>query len=48
MSNASTTQRRRFLKKAAVGTAGAAGALTAPMIAVAQTTSMRFQSSRRR
>ncbi|MDC6168047.1 TRAP transporter substrate-binding protein [Paucibacter sp. XJ19-41] len=36
--------RRRFLKKAATGTA-AAGALAAPMIATAQTTSLRFQST---
>lgn len=36
--------RRRFLKKAATGTA-AAGALAAPMIAMAQTTSLRFQST---
>ncbi len=37
-------QRRRFLKKAATGTV-AAGALAAPMIATAQTTSLRFQST---
>ncbi len=36
--------RRRFLKKAATGTV-AAGALAAPMIATAQTTSLRFQST---
>lgn len=36
--------RRRFLKKAASGTA-AAGALAAPMIATAQTVSLRFQST---
>jgi len=36
--------RRRFLKRAAVGGA-AAGGLAAPMIAVAQTTSLRFQST---
>jgi TRAP-type mannitol/chloroaromatic compound transport system substrate-binding protein len=36
--------RRRFLKKAATGTA-AAGALAAPMISTAQTVSMRFQST---
>lgn len=36
--------RRRFLKKAASGTA-AAGALAVPMIATAQTVSLRFQST---
>ena len=36
--------RRKFLKKAAVGAAGA-GALAAPMIATAQTTTLRFQST---
>ncbi|KQW46472.1 MULTISPECIES: TRAP transporter substrate-binding protein [unclassified Roseateles] len=36
--------RRRFIKKAAVTTAGA-GALAAPMISKAQTVSMRFQST---
>src|SRR6478752_4920602 len=36
--------RRRFLKKAATGTA-AAGAMSAPMVAMAQTTSFRFQST---
>ena len=44
MSIASPTPRRRFLKKAAA-TAGTAGALAAPMVAVAQTTSLRFQST---
>jgi len=37
-------QRRRFLKKAATG-AAAAGALAAPAVSVAQTTSLRFQST---
>ncbi len=37
-------QRRRFLKGAATA-AGAAGALAAPMISRAQTTSLRFQST---
>ena len=36
--------RRRFLKNAATGTA-AVGAMAAPMIATAQTTSLRFQST---
>jgi TRAP-type mannitol/chloroaromatic compound transport system substrate-binding protein len=36
--------RRRFLKKAAAATAGA-GAMAAPMVAVAQTTTFRFQST---
>jgi TRAP-type mannitol/chloroaromatic compound transport system substrate-binding protein len=36
--------RRRFLKKAATG-AAAAGALAAPMVSRAQTTSLRFQST---
>jgi TRAP-type mannitol/chloroaromatic compound transport system substrate-binding protein len=36
--------RRRFLKRAAIGGA-AAGGLAAPMISVAQTTSLRFQST---
>ncbi len=36
--------RRRFLKKAATGTA-AAGAMAAPMIATAQPVSLRFQST---
>src|SRR5436190_17134793 len=44
MSTNSPTQRRRFLKKAATA-AGAAGALATPMIAAAQTVSMRFQST---
>ena len=38
------TPRRRFLKRAATA-AGAAGALAAPMVATAQTTSLRFQST---
>ena len=44
MSIPQPAQRRRFLKKAA-SAAGAAGALATPMIAVAQTTSLRFQST---
>jgi len=44
MSQTQPAQRRRFLKKAAT-TAGAAGAMAAPMVAVAQTTSLRFQST---
>ncbi|WP_372528574.1 TRAP transporter substrate-binding protein [Piscinibacter sp.] len=44
MSSTATTQRRRFLKRAATA-AGAAGALAAPMIASAQTVSLRFQST---
>ncbi len=36
--------RRRFIKTAAATTAGA-GALAAPMIATAQTTTLRFQST---
>jgi TRAP-type mannitol/chloroaromatic compound transport system substrate-binding protein len=44
MSDKQPAQRRRFLKKAAV-TAGAAGAMAAPMVAVAQTTAFRFQST---
>jgi len=44
MSNTQPAQRRRFLKKAATAAAGA-GALAAPMISVAQTTSLRFQST---
>jgi TRAP-type mannitol/chloroaromatic compound transport system substrate-binding protein len=44
MSDSQPAQRRRFLKKAAT-TAGAAGALAAPMVAVAQTTAFRFQST---
>jgi TRAP-type mannitol/chloroaromatic compound transport system substrate-binding protein len=38
------TPRRRFLKKAATG-AAAAGAMAAPMVSTAQTTSLRFQST---
>jgi TRAP-type mannitol/chloroaromatic compound transport system substrate-binding protein len=38
------TQRRRFLKKAAAG-AVAGGAMAAPMVSNAQTTSLRFQST---
>jgi TRAP-type mannitol/chloroaromatic compound transport system substrate-binding protein len=41
---ASTTPRRRFLKGAAAGTAGAA-AMAAPMLATAQPVSFRFQST---
>lgn len=44
MSDSRPAQRRRFLKKAAA-TAGAAGAMAAPMVAVAQTTAFRFQST---
>jgi len=44
MSTTSPVQRRRFLKRAATA-AGAAGALAAPMIATAQTVSLRFQST---
>jgi TRAP-type mannitol/chloroaromatic compound transport system substrate-binding protein len=44
MSNPSPAQRRRFLKNAAA-TAGAAGALAAPMIGHAQVTNLRFQST---
>jgi TRAP-type mannitol/chloroaromatic compound transport system substrate-binding protein len=44
MSTKPAAQRRRFLKNAATG-AAAAGALSAPMIASAQTVSMRFQST---
>jgi TRAP-type mannitol/chloroaromatic compound transport system substrate-binding protein len=44
MSDKQPAQRRRFLKKAAA-TAGAAGAMAAPMVAVAQTTAFRFQST---
>lgn len=40
----SPAQRRRFLKKAAVG-AAAGGALAAPMVSNAQTTTLRFQST---
>ena len=38
------TARRRFMKRAAATTVGA-GALAAPMISTAQTTSLRFQST---
>ena len=41
MSEAKTPRRRSLLKGAAV----AAGAMSAPMVAVAQTTSFRFQST---
>jgi TRAP-type mannitol/chloroaromatic compound transport system substrate-binding protein len=44
MSTKPTAPRRRFLEKAATG-AAAAGALSAPMIATAQTVAMRFQST---
>lgn len=44
MSDTRPAPRRRFLKNAAA-TAGAAGAMAAPMVAVAQTTSLRFQST---
>jgi TRAP-type mannitol/chloroaromatic compound transport system substrate-binding protein len=44
MTQTQPAQRRRFLKTAAT-TAGAAGAMAAPMVAVAQTTSLRFQST---
>jgi TRAP-type mannitol/chloroaromatic compound transport system substrate-binding protein len=44
MSKEKPAQRRRFLKTAATA-AGTAGALSAPMIATAQTTSLRFQST---
>ncbi|WP_280153592.1 TRAP transporter substrate-binding protein DctP [Piscinibacter sp. XHJ-5] len=44
MSTTSPTQRRRFLKKAATS-AATAGALATPMIATAQTTALRFQST---
>ena len=44
MSHKTAAQRRRFLKTASVGAVGAT-ALAAPMIAVAQTTSLRFQST---
>jgi TRAP-type mannitol/chloroaromatic compound transport system substrate-binding protein len=40
----SPAQRRRFLKNAAVG-AAAGGALAAPMVSSAQTTTLRFQST---
>ncbi|MEP7302189.1 MAG: TRAP transporter substrate-binding protein [Caldimonas sp.] len=39
-----TAPRRKFLKRAATA-AGAAGAMAAPMVSVAQTTSLRFQST---
>jgi TRAP-type mannitol/chloroaromatic compound transport system substrate-binding protein len=42
--NIQPAQRRRFLKKAATG-AAAAGAMAAPAVSVAQTTSLRFQST---
>ncbi|MBA3599271.1 MAG: twin-arginine translocation signal domain-containing protein, partial [Methylibium sp.] len=38
------SQRRRFLKTASAGAVGAA-AMAAPMVSVAQTTSLRFQST---
>ena len=44
MSNSSPAQRRRFLKTAATGTV-AAGAMAAPMVSNAQTTTLRFQST---
>jgi TRAP-type mannitol/chloroaromatic compound transport system substrate-binding protein len=44
MSLPSTTKRRRFLKQAVTGVA-ATGALAAPMVSRAQTTSLRFQST---
>jgi TRAP-type mannitol/chloroaromatic compound transport system substrate-binding protein len=44
MNSTSPTPRRRFLKTAATA-AGTAGALAAPMIASAQTVSLRFQST---
>ena len=44
MSHKTAAQRRRFLKTASVGAVGAT-ALAAPVIAVAQTTSLRFQST---
>ena len=43
-STSNPAPRRRFLKKAATG-AAAAGALAAPMVSRAQTTSLRFQST---
>ncbi len=39
-----TPQRRRFLKTASAGVVGA-GAVSAPMVSMAQTTSLRFQST---
>jgi TRAP-type mannitol/chloroaromatic compound transport system substrate-binding protein len=44
MSTKQPAQRRRFLKTASAGAVGAA-AMAAPMISVAQTTSLRFQST---
>ena len=44
MTSTPASQRRRFLKKAAT-VAGTAGALATPMIASAQTVSLRFQST---
>jgi len=44
MTEKTSVPRRRFLKKTAVA-AGGAGALAAPMIATAQATSLRFQST---
>jgi len=44
MSSKSPGQRRRFLKTASAGAVGAT-ALAAPMVSVAQTTSLRFQST---
>ncbi len=44
MSSKSPAQRRRFLKTASAGAVGAT-ALAAPMVSVAQTTSLRFQST---
>ncbi|MEY2734754.1 MAG: hypothetical protein RLZ58_163, partial [Pseudomonadota bacterium] len=42
--NSKVVQRRGLLKGAAVA-AGAAGAMSAPMVAMAQTTTLRFQST---
>jgi TRAP-type mannitol/chloroaromatic compound transport system substrate-binding protein len=44
MSQSPTTKRRRFLKQAVSGVA-ATGAIAAPMVSQAQTTSLRFQST---
>ncbi len=44
MTQKTAAQRRRFLKTASAGAVGAA-AMAAPMISVAQTTSLRFQST---
>ena len=44
MSQAKPAQRRKFLRQAATGVA-ATGALAAPMVSKAQTTSLRFQST---